>query len=129
MKRRHFKQKDEILNSLCNFNSFLKDLAGNLSPALGARNQVGIGLSYRPASLCSLVSQFQTRFVESIPRPIAGLKITTLICLISHEGVRCGREGGEEGTGCGRGEGPEPLFLNVYGAQESIPRNEFREPM
>jgi hypothetical protein len=78
MKRRHFKQKADILNSLCNFNSFLKDLAGNLSPALGARNQVGIGLSYRPASLCSLASQFQTRFVESIPRPLAGLKIPTL---------------------------------------------------
>jgi hypothetical protein len=27
---------------------------GNLNPAMGARNQVGIGLSYRPASLCSL---------------------------------------------------------------------------
>ncbi len=24
---------------------------------------------------------------------------------------------------------PEPVFLNVYGAQESIPRNEFRKPM
>ncbi len=24
---------------------------------------------------------------------------------------------------------PEPVFLNVYGAQESIPRNEFRQPM
>ncbi len=24
---------------------------------------------------------------------------------------------------------PEPIFLNVYGAQESIPRNEFRQPM
>ncbi len=24
---------------------------------------------------------------------------------------------------------PEPEFLNVYGAQESIPRNEFRQPM
>ncbi len=23
----------------------------------------------------------------------------------------------------------EPVFLNVYGAQESIPRNEFRQPM
>jgi hypothetical protein len=23
---------------------------------------------------------------------------------------------------------PEPVFLNVYGAQESIPRNEFRQP-
>ncbi len=27
---------------------------GNLIPAMGARNHVGIGLSYRPASLCSL---------------------------------------------------------------------------
>jgi hypothetical protein len=24
---------------------------------------------------------------------------------------------------------PEPVFLNVYGAQESIPRNKFRQPM
>jgi hypothetical protein len=48
--------------------------AGNLSPAMGARNQVGIGLSYRPASLCRLATQFQTRFLESIPRPMAGLK-------------------------------------------------------
>jgi hypothetical protein len=23
----------------------------------------------------------------------------------------------------------EPVFLNVYGVQESIPRNEFRQPM
>jgi hypothetical protein len=23
----------------------------------------------------------------------------------------------------------EPVFLNVYGAQESIPRNQFRDPM
>jgi hypothetical protein len=45
-----------------------------LSPALGARNQVCKGLSYRPASLCSLPNQFQTRFLELIPRPIAGLK-------------------------------------------------------
>ncbi len=51
---------------------------GNLSLAKGARNQVGIGLSYRPASLCSLATQLQTRFLESIPRPIAGLKIPTL---------------------------------------------------
>jgi hypothetical protein len=29
--------------------------------------------------------------------------------------------GGEDTT--------EPVFLNVYGAQESIPRNEFRQPM
>ncbi len=24
---------------------------------------------------------------------------------------------------------PEPVFLNLYGVQESIPRNEFRQPM
>ncbi len=24
---------------------------------------------------------------------------------------------------------PEPVFLNVYGAQESIPRHQFRQPM
>ncbi len=24
---------------------------------------------------------------------------------------------------------PEPVFLNVYGAPESIPRNEFRQPI
>jgi hypothetical protein len=24
---------------------------------------------------------------------------------------------------------PEPIFLNIYGAQESIPSNEFRQPM
>ncbi len=45
---------------------------------MGARNQVGIGLSYRPASLCSLATQFQTRFLESIPLPMAGLKFSTL---------------------------------------------------
>jgi hypothetical protein len=50
-----------------------------LSPAMGAKNQEGIGLSYRPASLRSLATQFQTRFLESIPRPIAGLKFSTLI--------------------------------------------------
>ncbi len=40
------------------------------------------------------------------------------------------------GLGTGEGIGfstrtgpPEPVFLNVYGAQESIPRNEFRQPM
>ncbi len=46
---------------------------------MGARNQVGIGLLYRPASLYSLVNQFQTRFLESIPRPIVGLKFPTQI--------------------------------------------------
>ncbi len=54
---------------------------GNLSPAMGAENQVGIGLSYRPASLFSLATRFQTRFLESIPRPIAGLKFSTLFAV------------------------------------------------
>jgi hypothetical protein len=40
---------------------------------MGVRNQVGIGLSYRPAGLCSLATQFRTRFLESIPRPIETL--------------------------------------------------------
>jgi hypothetical protein len=52
---------------------------GNLSPAMGARNQVGIGLSYRTSSLCSLATHFQTRFLESIPRPIAGLEFSALL--------------------------------------------------
>jgi hypothetical protein len=56
-----------------------KHCVGNFSPAMGARNQEGIGLSYRPASLHSLAIQFQTRFLESIPRPIAGLKFSTLV--------------------------------------------------
>jgi hypothetical protein len=50
----------------------------NLSPAMGAGNQVRLGLSYRPASLCSSAAQFQTLFLESIPRPIAGLKFSAL---------------------------------------------------
>ncbi len=33
-------------------------------------NHVGIGFSCLPASLYSLATQFQTRFLESIPRPI-----------------------------------------------------------
>ncbi len=36
---------------------------------MGARNQVGIWLSYRPANQCSLATQFQTRFLELIPGP------------------------------------------------------------
>ncbi len=51
----------------------------SMVPAMGAGNQVGIGLSYRPASLCSLATQFQIRFLESIPRPIAGLKFSALL--------------------------------------------------
>ncbi len=54
---------------------------GNFSPAMGAKNQVGTGLSYRPASLCSLDTQFQPWFLESVPRPIAGLKFSTQFIL------------------------------------------------
>ncbi len=40
--------------------------------------------------------------------------------------------GGQQGT-VGQGpadiQRPEPVFLNVYGAQESIPMNGFRQPM
>jgi hypothetical protein len=46
---------------------------------MGTRNQEGIGLSYRPASLCSLATQFQTRLLESICRPKAVLKFR--LCL------------------------------------------------
>jgi hypothetical protein len=53
---------------------------GNQSPPIGARKQVGIRLSYRPAILCSSFAiQFQTRFLESIPRPIAGFKFPTQV--------------------------------------------------
>jgi hypothetical protein len=31
--------------------------------------------------------------------------------------------------GGGKVEASEPVFLNVYGAQESIPRNKFRQPL
>jgi hypothetical protein len=58
---------------------------GNLSPAMGARNQVGIRFSYRPASLCSLATQFRTRFLESIPRPIAGLKFSIQVDVLQYE--------------------------------------------
>ncbi len=54
-----------------------ENIVGYFSSALGARNLEGIGLSYRPASLCSLATQFQVRFLELIPRPIAGLKFST----------------------------------------------------
>ncbi len=90
---------------------------------MGARNQVGIGLSSRPASLRILATQFQTRFQESIPRPIAGLKFPTLEFLKSQGG-----QGTEEEKGY-RTCPPEPEFLNIDGAQESISRNRFRQPM
>jgi hypothetical protein len=50
---------------------------------MGARNKVGIGLSYRPASLWSLATQFQTRFLVLIFRSIAGLKFSTQTLLLT----------------------------------------------
>jgi hypothetical protein len=44
----------------------------------------------------------------------------------SGEKVPGGREGAGSITTCNT---TEPVFLNVYGAQESIPRHEFRLPM
>ncbi len=41
-----------------------------LSPVMTATNRVGLVLSYRPAGLSSLTTQFQTRFLESIPNPV-----------------------------------------------------------
>ncbi len=64
----------------CQHRNLLTDSGvGNLSPAMRARNQVDITLSCRLASLCSLASQFQTSFLESIPRPIAELKFPTQV--------------------------------------------------
>jgi hypothetical protein len=46
-----------------------------------------------------------------------------LICLISHEGVRCER-GGEEGTGCGRGGGA----WWEQGCQMAVAKAEYSNP-
>ncbi len=47
-------------------------------PLCRDRNQVGIGcIAYRQARLWSWPTQFQTRFLESIPLPIAGLNFPT----------------------------------------------------
>jgi len=64
-----------------------QDRVGNLGPAMGTRNQVGIVLLYRPACLCSLATQFQTRFLESIPHPMAGLKFPTLEAGPTNRGI------------------------------------------
>jgi hypothetical protein len=49
------------------------------------------------------------------------------IHLLLAEGVESTRVG--EGGGIEGSVTSEPVFLNVYGAQESIPRNEFCQPM
>jgi hypothetical protein len=69
---------------------------------MGARNQVGIGLSYRPASLCSLATQFQTRFLGSIPRPTAELEFLKNLWGL----------GNEQEYGCRTGP-PEPVFVDL----------------
>jgi hypothetical protein len=72
---------------------------------MGDRNRVGIGLSYRPASLCSLATQFQTWFLESIPSPIAGLKfLTQYVSYVLHTPQ-------EESTG--EEEGAPELWVHV----------------
>jgi hypothetical protein len=96
---------------------------GNFSPALGARNQVGIGLLYRPTSPCSLASQFQTRFQESILRPIAGFKFPT----------QFSTTGGGGGEGmvnfpslfCEGKQGTFPLLCAVGVSRQDIPESEF----
>ncbi len=59
----------------------LRTLCRKLKSRMGARNQVVTlaGLSYRPAGLCSLA----TRFLESIPHPISGLKFSTLSAFVA----------------------------------------------
>ena len=56
---------------------YINGIAVAVHTAPQLRKQVGIDLSYWPASLCSLATQFQTRFLESIPRPISGPKFLT----------------------------------------------------
>jgi hypothetical protein len=56
----------------------IENSVGNLSPALWARNQVGIELSYRPASLAT-----QYSVPDSVPgidsSPNSGLKFPTQV--------------------------------------------------
>ncbi len=44
-------------------------------------------------------------------------------------GAGQGRTEQKGGQGRGDCEGPEPVLLNVFGAPELMPRNEFRQPM
>ncbi len=46
---------------------------------------------------------------------------SVMLCFLFLNSIMCETEDG--------GGGAEPVFLNVYGAPESIPRNEFRQPM
>jgi hypothetical protein len=48
----------------------------------GYRNRVGIGLLCQAASLCSLATQFQTRFPDSIPSLKVGPKLRTQASLL-----------------------------------------------
>ncbi len=68
-------------------------------------NSVGTELFYRPASLRNLSG----RYNNSIPTIPAQLLAGSSNCFTR--------------------VGPELVFLYVYGAPESIPRNEFRQPM
>jgi hypothetical protein len=91
--------------------------AGILEQSMGARKRVG---------LCSLADRYNNPVPKSVPSP------NKIVIKFQHWIFK--RRGG-----VGGGVGwwvrelnllrPEPVFLNVYGAQESIPRNEFRQPM
>jgi hypothetical protein len=55
-------------------------------------------LSYRPASLCSLATQFQTWFLELTPCPIAGLKFSTQCSSVCTTEAKDRRELTQEGV-------------------------------
>ncbi len=73
---------------------------------LESGNRVGIELSYRPRQATSAGGMDS---LESIPGLLKSLEIPSLqnLCLGN----------------------PELVFLNLYGAQESMPRHQFCQPM
>ncbi len=70
-----------------------------------ARNREGIGLSYRPARLAGGIDSLELVPGLLTRSQILALSIFKLLRI------------------------PEPVLLNIYGAPELIPRNEFRQPM
>ncbi len=62
-------------------------------------------------SLTGGYSRFWHRIVVPTSQPMSSRAGTTALC---HSGTR--------------NLAPEPVFLNVYGNQESIPRHQFRQP-
>ncbi len=128
--------------------------------SMGARNRVGIGLSYPPARLPRLAEFIPwNQFLGSIvvykyglwrsrrawdqniywlvPHKTRGNKIGLRDSKVRRTGEQKGQEG-IRGTKFNITRGwddqkkrtnPEPEFLYFYGAQESIPRGQFRQPM